>query len=62
MGILSPATGLWDGFQVPAHLLIEVLREAAGCVCSWGTVSEDGHLVGRADREPSTEEAGDAGS
>lgn len=60
-GILPPAAGLWGGFQIPAHLLIEVSGEAAGGVSGWGTVSEDGHLVGRADGEPSAEETGDTG-
>lgn len=61
MGILPPAAGVWGSFQVPAHLLIEVPGEAAGGVGSRGTVSEDGHLVGRTDGEPPTEETGDAG-
>lgn len=61
MGILPPATGLWGGFQVPTHLLVEVSGEAAGRVGGWGTVSKDGHLMRRADGEPSAEETGDAG-
>lgn len=61
MGILLPAAGLWGGFQVPAHLLIEVSGEAAGSVGGRRTVSEDGHLIGRTDGEPPAEEAGDAG-
>lgn len=54
------ATGLCGGLQVPAHLLIEVSRKVAGSVRSWGAVSEDGHVVGGANGEPPTEEAGDA--
>lgn len=61
MGILPPASGLWGGFQVPSHLLIEIPGKAAGSVGSRGTVSEDGHFVGRTDGEPPTEETGDAG-
>lgn len=61
MGILPPAAGLWGGFQVPTHLLVEVSGEAAGGVGSWGTVSKDGHLMRRADGEPPAEETGDAG-
>lgn len=61
MGILSPAAGLRGGFQVPTHLLVEVSGEAAGGVGGWRTVSEDGHLVRRADGEPPAEETGDAG-
>lgn len=61
MGILPPAAGLWGGLQVPAHFLVEVAGEAAGSVGGWGTVSEDGHLMGRADGEPPAEETGDAG-
>lgn len=61
MGILPPAAGLWGGFQVPAHLLIEVPGEAAGGIGGRGTVSEYGHLVGRTDGEPPAEETGDAG-
>ena len=61
MGILLPAAGLWGGFQVPAHLLIEVSGEVAGGVGGRGTVSEDGHFMGRTDGEPPTEETGDAG-
>lgn len=61
MGILPPAAGVWGSFQVPANLLIEVPGKAAGGVGSRGTVSEDGHLVGRANGELPTEETGDAG-
>lgn len=60
MGVWSLATGLCGGFQVPAHLLIEVSREVTGSVRSWGAVPEDGHIVGRANGEPPAEEAGDA--
>ena len=58
---MLPAAGLWGGFQVPAHLLIEVSGEAAGGVGGRGTVSEDGYLVGRTDGEPPAEETRDAG-
>lgn len=61
MGILPLAAGLLGSFQVPTHLLIEVPGKAAGGVGSRGTVSEDGHLMGRTDGEPPAEETGDAG-
>lgn len=61
MGILLLAAGLWGSFQVPTHLLIEIPGKAAGGVGSRGTVSEDGHLMGRTDGEPPAEETGDAG-
>lgn len=60
MGVCSLAVGLCGGFQVPAHLLIEVSREVTGSVRSRCAVSEDGHIVGGADGEPPAEEAGDA--
>lgn len=61
MGVWALAAGLCGGFQVPAHLLIEVSREVTGSVGSWGAVSEDRHVVRRANGEPPAEEAGDAG-
>lgn len=60
MGICSLAAGLCGGFQVPAHLLIEVSWEVAGSVRGWCAVPEDGHIVGGANGEPPAEEAGDA--
>lgn len=60
MGVCSLATGLCGGFQVPAHLLIEVSREVTGGVRSGGAEPEDGHIVGGAKGESPAEEAGDA--
>lgn len=60
MGVCSLAAGLCGGFQVPAHLLIEVSWEVTGSIGSWCAVSEDGHIVGGADGEPPAEKAGDA--
>lgn len=60
-GVLPLAAGLRSGFQVPAHLFVEVAGLTAGGVGSRGAVPEDGYFLERVDGESATEEAGDAG-